>query len=118
VRPAAAEPVATAAAPATQHLSSEDPPPVVREAKLLRRVDPEYPTAARRDGVAGSVDLAVLVSESGAVREVSVVRADPPGLFDKSALTAVRKWKYDPRYVDGLPAEAHLTVHLEFAPNR
>lgn len=112
--PASAPPKAAT----SKHVSTDDPPPVVREAKLLRRVDPEYPSSARRDAVAGSVDLAVVVSDSGTVREVSVLRANPPGVFDKSALSAVRKWKYDPRYVDGLPAEAHLTVHLEFGPNR
>jgi TonB family protein len=101
-----------------RHASADDPPPVVREAKLIRRVDPEYPSAARHDAVAGSVDLAVVVSDGGIVRDVSVVRADPPGVFDKSAIAAVRKWKYDPRYVDGLPAEAHITVHLEFGPGR
>jgi protein TonB len=90
----------------------------VREAKLLRRVDPDYPSAARRDEVTGSVYLDVTVTDKGVVRAVSVVRGDPPGLFDKSAIAAVRKWKYDPRYVDGLAAEAHLNVHLEFAPNK
>lgn len=84
----------------------------------MRRVEPDYPSAARRDSITGSIDLEVTVSDSGAVRSVSVVRATPPDLFDKSAIAAVRKWKYEPRFVDGLPAEAHLTVHLEFAPNR
>ncbi len=91
---------------------------MVREARLIRRVDPDYPSAAKRDGVAGSVDLEVTVSPKGMVQNVSVVHSTPPDLFDKSAVAAVRKWKYDPRFVDGLPAEAHLKVHLEFGPNK
>jgi outer membrane biosynthesis protein TonB len=39
-------------------------------------------------------------------------------MFDKSAVAAVRKWKYDPRFVDGLPSQAHLKVHLDFGPNK
>jgi outer membrane biosynthesis protein TonB len=39
-------------------------------------------------------------------------------MFEKSALAAVRKWKYDPRYVDGLASEAHVKVHLEFGPGK
>ncbi len=116
--PAAPETPAPAVVATPKPRSSDEPPPVVREAKLLRRVDPEYPSAARRDGVTGSVDLDVTVTDKGVVRAVSVVRGDPPGLFDKSAIAAVRKWKYDPRYVNGLAAEAHLNVHLEFAPNK
>jgi protein TonB len=91
---------------------------VVQEAKLIRRVIPDYPSAAKRDGVEGSVDLEVTVSSRGVVEDVSVVRATPPDLFDKSAVAAVRKWRYDPRFVDGLPSQAHLKVHLEFGPNK
>jgi protein TonB len=85
---------------------------------LVRRVEPDYPSAAKREGLVGSVDLDVTVSPKGFVTDVSVVSATPPDVFDKSATTAVRKWKYDPRFVDGLPAEAHLKVHLGFGPGR
>ena len=94
----------------------DEPPPVIRAATLVRRINPDYPFAARRDGIIGSVDLGITVSQRGDVTEVAVLRADPPGMFEKSAVKAVRKWKYDPQYVDGLPADAHLTVHLDFNP--
>ncbi len=126
---AAAAPVTTpapAAAPAATQSStssstrraSGEPPPVIQEAKLIRRVNPDYPSAAKKDGIAGSVDLDVTVSTQGVVEEASVVKATPPDMFEKSALAAVRKWKYDPRFVDGLPSQAHLKVHLEFGPNK
>ena len=85
---------------------------------MIHRVDPDYPSAAKRDGIRGSVDLEVTVSAQGIVEDVAVMQATPPDLFDKSAVTAVRKWKYDPRFVDGLASETHLKVHLEFAPGR
>lgn len=100
----------------TRRASSSEPPPVVREAKLIRRVNPDYPSAARRDGIQGSVDLDVTVSPTGAVEDVAVSQSTPRQLFDKAAIAAVRKWKYDPRFVDGLPSQAHLKVHLDFAP--
>jgi protein TonB len=103
---------------ATRRASSGEPPPVVREAKLIRRVVPDYPSAAKRDGIQGSVDLEVTVSSGGVVEDVSVVRAIPPDMFEKSAVAAVRKWKYDPRFVDGLPTEARVTVHLDFGPGK
>lgn len=91
---------------------------MIQEAKLIRRVNPDYPSAAKKDGIAGSVDLDVTVSTHGVVEDASVVKATPPDMFEKSALAAVRKWKYDPRFVDGLPSQAHLKVHLEFGPNK
>jgi protein TonB len=98
--------------------SSGEPPPVVQEAKLIRRVTPDYPSAAKRDGIEGSVDLEVTISSRGVVEDVSVVHATPPDMFEKSAVAAVRKWKYDPRFVDGLPSETHVKVHLEFGPGK
>ena len=103
---------------ATRLASSGEPPPVVREAKLIRSVTPDYPSAAKRDGLQGFVDLDVTVSSRGVVENVSVVNATPPDMFEKSAVAAVRKWKYDPRYVDGLASEAHVRVHLEFGPGK
>ncbi|MBV8853631.1 MAG: TonB family protein [Sinobacteraceae bacterium] len=106
----------TQATPKPSRAAPGEPPPVVREAKLIRRVRPDYPSAARRESIVGSVDLDVTVSSRGDVTNIAVLRADPPGMFEKSAVSAVRKWKYDPQYVDGLPADAHLNVHLDFNP--
>ena len=91
---------------------------MVQEAKLIRRINPDYPSAAKKDGISGWVDLEVTVSTQGVVENVSVIRATPPDMFDKSAVAAVKKWKYDPRFVDGLPSQAHLKVHLDFGPNK
>ncbi|MBS0416727.1 MAG: TonB family protein [Proteobacteria bacterium] len=104
--------------PSTARRGSGEPPPVVQEAKLIRRVNPDYPSAAKKDRTIGSVDLDVTVSPEGVVENVSVLQATPPDVFDKAAVAAVRKWKYDPRFVDGLPSQAHLKVHLEFGPNK
>lgn len=90
----------------------------MREAKLIRRIVPDYPSAAKRDGIEGSVDLEVIISSRGDVADVSVLNATPPEMFEKSAVAAVRKWKYDPRFVDGLPSEAHIKVHLDFGPGK
>jgi protein TonB len=97
-------------------VGSGEPPPVIREAKLVRRVNPDYPSAAKKEGIVGSVDLQLTVSQQGVVKDAKVVNSTPPDVFDKAALAAVRKWKYDPRFIDGLPSEAELKVHLDFTP--
>jgi protein TonB len=90
---------------------------VVREPKLLKQVSASYPSSAKHDGIEGSVDLAVTISKDGAVTDVAVAHAEPPGVFDQSAVTAVHRYKYEPRYEDGLPVEAHITVHVDFKVN-
>ena len=66
----------------------------------------------------GFVDLDVTVATDGAIKDVAVAQSSPPDVFDKAALAAVRRYRYDPRFVDGLPAEAHLKVHLDFKPGQ
>jgi protein TonB len=102
----------------TRRLNSDEPPPVVQEAKVIRRVNPDYPSAAKKEGIEGFVDLQIAVSQKGVVTDATVVTSNPPEVFDKAALAAVRKWKYDPRYVDGLPSDAELKVRLEFKPGQ
>src|SRR6202000_1665411 len=80
-----------ASSPPVKHASSGEPPPVVREAKLIRRVNPDYPSAAKKEGVQGFVDLQVTVSPQGAVTDARVVSSTPPAVFDKAAPTALRK---------------------------
>jgi protein TonB len=99
-------------------VKSDEPPPVVQEAKLIRRINPDYPSAAKKEGIEGFVDLQITVSQKGVVKDAVVVNSNPPEVFDKAALAAVRKWKYDPRFVDGLPSDAELKVRLEFKPGQ
>jgi len=46
--------------------------------------------------------------------EVTVLRADPPGLFNKAAIAAARQWRYEPIERDGQPAEQRTTVRIRF----
>jgi len=55
----------------------------------LQDIEPEYPEAA--DLRSGKVVLRLLIGDTGHVDDVAVVRANPPGLFDASALEAFSK---------------------------
>ncbi len=45
---------------------------------------------------AGSVTLEYTVDTSGETRDVHVVEATPPGVFDQAAINAVKHWRYAP----------------------
>ncbi len=88
--------------------------PVVKEARLVRQVDPEYPRDARRGGIEGSIDLRFTVKADGKVADIEVVQATPADTFDREAIAAVRRWRYEPRREDGVPVDSRTRVRLEF----
>ena len=51
--------------------------------------------------IAGSVTLEYTVDTHGEPRDIHVVEATPPGVFDQAAVVAVRRWRYAPMVVDG-----------------
>ncbi len=62
----------------------------------IKRTEPKYPVEAAKNGTFGSVMMRILVNEEGDVEAVDVINAYPQGVFEKSALRAVKGWKYTP----------------------
>lgn len=72
-----------------------------RRASVLSRGELIYPAEARRKGISGFVDIRILVGSSGQVESVQVEKANPAGVFEKAALSAVRSWKFSPELQEG-----------------
>lgn len=79
----------------------------------IHHVSPEYPELARRAELGGVVILEAIVSQTGNVTDVHVLRGLGLGL-DEAAITAVRQWRFSPTLVDGEPVEVLLTVTVHF----
>lgn len=93
----------------------EETPGVERPVALAGRLQPAYPEAARRFGLEGMVVLRALITESGDVESIEVVRETRPGLgFGAAAAEAVSTWKYRPGRLDGRPVAVMLTVVVDF----
>lgn len=78
----------------------------------LRHVAPAYPELARRAGVQGMVVLECVIDPSGRVDRVKVLRGHP--LLDAAAVEAVRRWRYTPTRLNGVPVAVLLTVTVQF----
>jgi len=65
------------------------------------KVAPIYPRSAAQRGIEGFVILEFTVDETGAVVDPVVINAEPPGIFDRAAIDAAKKFKYKPKMVDG-----------------
>jgi protein TonB len=80
----------------------------------LVRVEPQYPPAAARKGLEGWVRVQFTISTAGSVRDAVVVDSSD-SVFERAALTAVNKWKYQPQMREGKPVEtSQIRVVLRF----
>lgn len=82
-------------------------PPADAEAIPLFRMNPQYPDRAASRGIEGYVIMEFTITETGAVTNIQVVEASPPGIFDRAAIRAMERWKYKPKIVDGKPVPRH-----------
>jgi D-alanyl-D-alanine endopeptidase (penicillin-binding protein 7) len=124
---------AVSAAPlqnAPQQSSESKPSPdkaASGEPKLLHKVDPVYPEAAKADKAEGMFQVAIVVGKDGGVRDATVVASSStPGRLDEpsalngdprlaqAALEAVRLWRYEPILKNGQPVEAKMTITINF----
>ena len=85
---------------------------------MTRRVAPDYPDSAMRKGIQGYVDVQFTITAQGNVTNVAVVSSDPGEVFNRAATDAVRRWRYDPRVVDGQPVDSQSQVRLQFKLNQ
>jgi protein TonB len=66
------------------------------ELRAISAPAPQYPPAAYRDGTSGEVQVEFTVNTDGSVSNARVIHADPPRVFDRAALTAVKRWRFQP----------------------
>lgn len=81
--------------------------------QLVRRVEPDYPRAARRAGIEGTVILRGIVQRDGGVTDVEVVKDLPLGLGE-AARRAVQRWQFRPATLDGTPIATYYTITVNY----
>jgi protein TonB len=80
----------------------------------LTRIPPVYPVQARRRGIEGWVKVAFIVDESGRVGEISILEAEPEGIFERSVERCVSGWRFKPGTVEGMPVKAQVETVIRF----
>lgn len=80
----------------------------------LVRIAPQYPMRAQMRRIEGWVKVLFTITESGSVKNVEVVEADPAGVFDRAAIEAIEKWRFKPKVVAGEAVEQRAIQTLEF----
>jgi len=84
----------------------------VTQGMLIKRVQPIYPPQARQLRLQGAVQLQAMISKEGSITSIKVVNGEPA--LARSAVDAVKQWKYKPYYLNGEPVEIQTQVTVIF----
>jgi len=90
-------------------------PPQTMEEKIVYKVDPVYPEAARLAGTQGLVVLDVVISADGMVERLRPVAGPDP--LVQSARNAVQSWKFEPYRFGSKAVEVETTIAVDFRLN-
>jgi len=89
--------------------------PPSTQGRGARITQPEYPPASRRAGEEGTVQLQVMVLDSGRAGEVKVARSSGFPKLDEAAINEVkRNWRFVPGKEDGKPVSMWHTFAVTF----
>jgi len=80
--------------------------------RIVTKVEPVYPEAARKAGTEGLVVLDAMVAPDGSVKRLRPVFG--PDLLVQSATEAVQYWKFEPYLSSGKAVEVETTIAVEF----
>ncbi|MUM77202.1 TonB family protein [Pseudodesulfovibrio sp. F-1] len=84
----------------------------------LRSVPPEYPYTAQRSRIEGEVVVRMLVTSQGEPTNVTIHSTNPPGVFDKAALAAAKRWKFQPGRYQGRAVDTWVLLPFTFELTR
>ncbi len=78
----------------------------------MKRVPPSYPMSALQMRKEGVVELLATISKTGAISQIKVLSGE--STLAKSAVDAVRQWKYRPYLLNGEPVEIETQITINF----
>ena len=97
---------------------ADDPEPVyelgegITPPRIVHQVIPEY-QGKKGVGVKGSVSIALVITSKGLVDHPRVVQGLDPDI-DKSAVEAIKQWRFSPAQKDKKPVAVKVTVEVQF----
>ncbi|OHU84600.1 MULTISPECIES: M56 family metallopeptidase [Pseudoalteromonas] len=81
------------------------------EVRPVMRIEPIYPAEAANAGQTGYVTLQFTIDGRGHTNNIEIVDAQPKGVFEQSAVNALRQWQY----TSASDTTKRYTVQLDYA---
>ncbi|MEZ8146712.1 energy transducer TonB [Enterovibrio norvegicus] len=86
-----------------------------QQAMPMYRSEPSYPAKALRRRIEGYVVIRFTIDETGRPQDLEVVEASPKRVFERDAMRALKRWKYQPKRLDGKAIkQPNQTAKIEF----
>ncbi len=86
---------------------------VTRKAVITFKPEPGFTEEARKNNVTGVVRLRAVLSSSGGVTNISVIKPLPDGLTEK-AISAARQIRFQPAQKDGRTVSQYIVLEYNF----
>lgn len=91
----------------------QGPPAVRTNFTIVGKVVPVFPRDAIKKGIErGEIVAHVYVAKDGSVKEVRIIRANPPRIFDREVMRALSQWRFAPdatEFIAEVPIDFKLT---------
>jgi len=81
--------------------------------RVASKVEPKYTRQARAAKIQGKVVLTMVIKSDGRADQIQVARSLDKGL-DANAITAIRKWHFDPGKKNGKAVPVAATIEVNF----
>lgn len=109
------KPQQTAAKPTTASKGISSQPILVdKPAFVSAPVQPRYPRVAQKRGIEGTVMYEIWLDEQGNQIQQYLITSSGTDVLDKSALEAIKQWKFSPRILDGVPVAHRVHIPVRF----
>ncbi|GBG57611.1 hypothetical protein SPFL3102_00912 [Sporomusaceae bacterium FL31] len=97
--------------PSNQRNTSFAPP------RILSKVEPSYPTAARQAEQQGTAILSVQILENGRSGVITIIQSSGYDLLDNAAMAAVKQWRFAPAkdLTSGKSVSCYSTLPVSFS---
>ena len=93
----------------TFEIREVDTPPIP-----LFKIKPHYPLIAKHQKKEGALLMQFTVNPKGETQDILIIEADPPGIFNDSALEAIKQWRFNPGYKNGKPVCVRVSLPLKY----
>jgi len=84
----------------------------VSQGRLIKKVNANYPAAAKQAHIQGAVVLCATISKDGTTQNVRPLFG-PPELIP-AAVEAAEQWRYEPYRVNKEPVDVETEIHMVF----
>ncbi len=97
--------------------NGKDASTVIHKANYRKRTAPRYPRRAFELGQQGVVTLAALILPNGHPQSLKIEKSSGHRLLDKAAISAVKKWEFEPLVRNGQKIQSWVRVPVRFVIN-